>query len=94
MGFALVDGTSTVPLSFPPMMHADSVERAPPEDSDPIVPDSIAAGDAVRTGSETTRPLVYSSVELFGGDREVWIEHRGELYRLRITASGKLYLTK
>ena len=76
------------------MMHADSVERASLDDSDPLVPDSIATGDVIRTGSETAQPIVYSSAELFGGDREVWIEHRGELYRLRITASGKLYLTK
>jgi hemin uptake protein HemP len=76
-----------------PMMHADPIEPIPFADQDRPVPDSIAAGDPIRTGSDR-RPIVYSSPELFGGDREVWIEHRGELYRLRITASGKLYLTK
>ena len=28
------------------------------------------------------------------GDREITIEHNGELYRLRITAKGGLILTK
>jgi hemin uptake protein HemP len=76
------------------MMHADPIEPAPFADKNPPVPESIAAGDPIRTGSAHHRPIVYLSAELFGGDREVWIEHRGELYRLRITASGKLYLTK
>lgn len=32
--------------------------------------------------------------ELFGPDREIWIEHNGERYRLRITRRGKLILQK
>jgi len=67
-------------------MHAEPIEQSPYSDPAKIVPDSVASGGG--------RAIVYSSAELFGGDREVWIEHRGELYRLRITASGKLYLTK
>ena len=31
---------------------------------------------------------------LLGGGREVVLVHRGERYRLRITANGKLILTK
>lgn len=38
--------------------------------------------------------LVYQSSELLQGRREVWIEHAGEMYRLRVTSAGKLYLTK
>ena len=38
--------------------------------------------------------LIVSSEELMQGRRELWIDHHGELYRLRITRSGKLYLTK
>lgn len=40
------------------------------------------------------RPRVVESTELLQGRRELWIEHRGELYRLRVTGTGKLYLTK
>lgn len=31
---------------------------------------------------------------LFGRNSEIVLEHRGELYRLRITKNGKLILTK
>lgn len=40
------------------------------------------------------RANVFQSDELLQGRREAWIEHRGEIYRLRLTGSGKLYLTK
>lgn len=39
-------------------------------------------------------PRRWSSQALLGTQREVLIEHRGELYRLRVTAAGKLILTK
>lgn len=35
-----------------------------------------------------------SSQALLGNDREVEIEHCGQLYRLRVTSLGKLILTK
>jgi hemin uptake protein HemP len=31
---------------------------------------------------------------LLQGRREVWIAHGEEMYRLRVTSSGRLYLTK
>ncbi|HEY2839842.1 MAG TPA: hemin uptake protein HemP [Pirellulales bacterium] len=37
---------------------------------------------------------VLRSTDLFSGRREVCIEHAGQLYRLRITRSGKLILQK
>jgi hemin uptake protein HemP len=40
------------------------------------------------------RPPVYSSAELLQGSREAWIEHGQQMYRLRLTHAGKLYLTK
>jgi len=36
---------------------------------------------------------VHSS-ELLAGQREIEIDHQGQLYRLRLTAQGKLILTK
>lgn len=39
-------------------------------------------------------PQRWSSTVLLGQQREVLIEHRGEQYRLRLTAAGKLILTK
>jgi hemin uptake protein HemP len=34
------------------------------------------------------------SEQLFGGTREILIEHSGAFYRLRVTQSNKLILTK
>ena len=36
----------------------------------------------------------YASRDLLGDDREVVIRHGAETYRLRLTGSGKLLLTK
>jgi hemin uptake protein HemP len=44
--------------------------------------------------ADSPRAAVFTSDELLQGRREAWIEHRGEMYRLRLTGSGKLYLTK
>ena len=35
-----------------------------------------------------------SSEELLRGRKELFIEHEGEIYRLRLTSRGKLILTK
>ncbi len=40
------------------------------------------------------KTLVIESSSLFRGRREVWIRHGVEMYRLRLTSSGKLYLSK
>jgi hemin uptake protein HemP len=44
------------------------------------------------TETEQSRPL--RSSDIMGTQREVWIEHGGQLYRLRITSNDKLILTK
>lgn len=43
---------------------------------------------------ESERPLTVTSQEVLQGRRELWIEHEGQIYRLRVTSRGKLYLTK
>lgn len=44
---------------------------------------------------ESSNPaLVVSSSELFRGSQEIHIQHKDEIYRLRITRNGKLILTK
>lgn len=47
-----------------------------------------------RTPQPTTPRKTYSSEELFGDQRDLNIEHRGEIYSLRITSFGRLILTK
>jgi len=39
-------------------------------------------------------PNFWNSEEVFRGHREVQIHHNGVAYRLRITSTGKLILTK
>jgi hemin uptake protein HemP len=51
-----------------------------------------APAEIVRT-PDATHPAV-RSCELFGAEREIVILHRGETYRLRITRTDKLILTK
>jgi hemin uptake protein HemP len=50
--------------------------------------------EVVEKAGERELPRTVSSQELLQGDRELWIEHEGQLYRLRVTSRGKLYLTK
>ena len=56
------------------------------------------AAQAVKPASTgvAARPALrrVESVALLAGAREIEIEHRGELYRLRCTNKGKLILTK
>ncbi len=40
------------------------------------------------------RPRILRAAELLRGHREVWIEHGDDMCRLRLTANGKLYLSK
>ena len=56
--------------------------------------DSQQPGKEPPAGPSETRPIILRSEELFQSCREVWIEHGEVMYRLRLTASGKLYLTK
>ncbi|QRM29545.1 hemin uptake protein HemP [Microvirga sp. VF16] len=49
------------------------------------------------SNAKTDRPTLVKEVDiasLVGSGREVVLVHRGERYRLRITANGKLILTK
>ena len=53
-------------------------------------PSMHAAGHPAAPG---TRPRVPSN-DILRGSAEVEIDHRGTLYRLRVTSLGKLILTK
>lgn len=61
--------------------------RLPPQAADvgSLAARSVSSGPAL--------PCLRSD-QLFGGTREVLIEHSGTYYRLRITQSNKLILTK
>ena len=62
---------------------ADSQEPTPPDPK--ADPQEAEPTDAVR---------LVRSIDLLGGEREILIEHDGQVYRLRLTRSGKLILHK
>ena len=61
-----------------------------PDDSSPA--QALPARPAASTAPHTRRRI--DSRELLGGDRELLIQHQQQVYRLRVTAQGKLILTK
>ena len=63
-------------------------------DDQPKEPDDRAPRGADGDDRTAGAPRIISSEELFAGAREIWIEHEGEMYRLRLTGNRKLYLTK
>jgi hemin uptake protein HemP len=85
--------------------HAKCVEQSPTlTDHFPKLPHKSLMNDPASPSPEqpnTTpggppqdRPPTITSQQLLQGRRELWIDHEGEIYRLRITSRGKLYLTK
>ncbi|MFT3663569.1 hemin uptake protein HemP [Piscinibacter sp.] len=54
----------------------------------PAAHPSVAPQPAVKP------PLRWDSGVLLGAGKEALVEHRGECYRLRLTAQGRLILTK
>jgi hemin uptake protein HemP len=50
--------------------------------------------ETVHEDSTTQPPRTFRAEELFCGGQEVWIEHSGVRYRLRITRRNKLILQK
>jgi hemin uptake protein HemP len=49
---------------------------------------------ATETSSPASSVAVLHSQQIFQGQREIWIEHAGVRYRLRITRRNKLILQK
>jgi hemin uptake protein HemP len=52
-------------------------------------------GEKITPGKAgAAKSKMVSSEKLFGDQREIRIEHLGEIYSLRLTRNGKLILTK
>ena len=56
--------------------------------------DDPPAPGAERSAAPGGRPRRLKVSDLLAGEREAILEHDGQEYRLRITANGKLILTK
>ena len=79
---------------------------APPDPAGPAPPEHTARADASSrpdgsrdreatvTSDSGGRQRRWSSQELLGSQGEAEISHAGAIYRLRLTALGKLILTK
>lgn len=67
-----------------------SIPTTPP----PLSPQACAAAEARPAAPVAASPRSWTSAELLGPHREVLIDHQGACYRLRLTALGKLILTK
>lgn len=67
-------------------LRSESVAMNTPEK--PAKPSDVPAKD------DTDSHRLIHSEELFAGSHEVLIEHEGQMYRLRLTRSGKLILHK
>jgi len=59
----------------------------------PIRADEPRRDEFGRSGSDPNSPVV-ESIALMSGRRELIIRHNADTYRLRVTASNKLILTK
>ena len=57
-------------------------------------PVSKEPGPAAPGSAPPSLPVAVKSEALFVGASEVLIDHRGVMYRLRLTSMGKLILTK
>jgi hemin uptake protein HemP len=60
-------------------------------DDKPIQP---AAPPLPASSEPILLPTTFDASQLFAGQREIWIEHAGVRYRLRITRRNKLILQK
>ncbi len=59
-----------------------------------IPPDPTREGPSKADTPSSLPGARLNSSEMFRGRKEIQIEHEGEIYRLRVTRSGKLILTK
>jgi hemin uptake protein HemP len=66
----------------------------PFESSKPPAPGVAALSPAVEELSRGPALPLVRSTDLFSRSREIMIEHAGAYYRLRLTQSNKLILTK
>jgi len=64
-------------------------------DKDPRPTGTAGSGrEPAKVVEADTNPRRFDSAALFGGRREVTIDHGGEIYRLRLTSNNRLILIK
>lgn len=63
-----------------------------PEEDEREQANHPTSSELENTAGDTARAIDAESI--FAGRREVWIRRGDDMYRLRLTSSGKLYLSK
>jgi hemin uptake protein HemP len=58
------------------------------------LPEVQPSADEPASATPIPQLRVFTSEQLFGEAREIWIQHGDVQYRLRITSTDKLVLTK
>lgn len=83
-----------LPLSPPPpTSHSPDPGRPDPAATTPAAAATVVRATAA-TAPPGTAPLRWRSEDLLQQQAQVEIAHGGQVYRLRVTAQGKLILTK
>lgn len=75
-------------------MHTMSASHTSPLHPPAMLPAALGERPAPQPAMDIPARRRLSSQTLLGNEREVEIEHAGQLYRLRLTSLGKLILTK
>lgn len=70
------------------------MRRMSPDQPPRLVPTPLEPSPIVSAVAPTAEPRQWTSAAILGDGREALIEHVGAVYRLRLTSSGKLILTK
>ena len=71
-----------------------STDRTPPPTTAAEAPDDASHGASAGAVSPGLAARTVESAALFRGATELRIDHGGVIYRLKLTALGKLILTK
>jgi hemin uptake protein HemP len=77
----------------PEPLHGETASQRQPADQGSLMDREKQSDEPAEVGG-TEPQRVLRAEELFGDQREVWIELDGVRYRLRITRRGKLILQK
>ncbi|MCA9137868.1 MAG: hemin uptake protein HemP [Planctomycetales bacterium] len=73
-------------------IHVDEHDGDDDQQKDDRLDDVPHAAGGLGESESSTR--IVDSATILAGKSEVWIRHGREMYRLRLTSSGRLYLSK
>jgi len=93
VGFVIENEYHLRVTPVPPQSPLRTTEASSPSTADPLPSTDTSSSAAEASSHGPALPLLHTQ-DLFGQTREILIEHCGSFYRLRLTHSNKLILTK